>query len=92
MAGIVSFGLIHAVLLSGLLVITAQLGDLVESLIKRDAGVKDSGAFLQGHGGFLDRLDSYLFSGPVAYYYILWFVLQEGVVQDFQQVLTFISS
>ncbi len=76
------FTLVHALILSVLLVITAQLGDLSESLMKRDAGVKDSGGIFMGHGGLLDRLDSYLFCGALSYYYIHWIILQQGLSQE----------
>jgi phosphatidate cytidylyltransferase len=56
--------------------IAAQLGDLVESLIKRGAGVKDSGALLPGHGGMLDRIDAMLFAAPVLWYFVAWRVMQ----------------
>jgi phosphatidate cytidylyltransferase len=57
------------IVLTTVLNIAAQLGDLVESLIKRGAGVKDSGTILPGHGGMLDRIDALLFAAPVLWFY-----------------------
>lgn len=64
------------ILLTVALNIAAQLGDLVESLIKRGAGVKDSGTILPGHGGMLDRIDALLFAAPLLWYYAAWRVMQ----------------
>ncbi len=58
--------------LAPLLALSATLGDLCESFLKRGAGVKDASAAIPGHGGFLDRLDSVLFTVPLVYYWSLW--------------------
>ncbi len=60
----------HAVVLGILLGIAAVIGDLAESLIKREAGVKDSSTVLPGHGGALDLIDSLLFTAPLLYVYM----------------------
>jgi phosphatidate cytidylyltransferase len=64
------------ILLTVALNVFAQLGDLVESLIKRGAGVKDSGAILPGHGGMFDRIDALLFAAPVLWFSMAWRVMQ----------------
>lgn len=69
--------LLPIIALSIVLNIAAQLGDLVESLIKRGAGTKDSGAILPGHGGMLDRIDALLFAAPVLWCWAAWQVMTQ---------------
>jgi len=62
---------LHAVVLGPLTAFAAQAGDLAESVIKRAAGAKDSGDLIPGHGGMLDRVDSFVFAAPVVTLYVL---------------------
>jgi phosphatidate cytidylyltransferase len=61
---------LHAILLGVILSVAAVVGDLIESIFKREAGVKDSGRFFPGIGGILDLLDSLLFNAPIMYLYL----------------------
>jgi phosphatidate cytidylyltransferase len=67
--GLPALPLAHAIGLGAAVAVLGIVGDLDESLLKRWAGVKDSGTLFPGHGGMLDRLDSLLFGAPVLYYY-----------------------
>ena len=68
--------LLPIIVLSVIVNVAAQFGDLVESLIKRGATVKDSGSILPGHGGMLDRIDAMLFAVPVVWAYRAWQLMQ----------------
>jgi len=70
------FNMVHALILGIIIGVVAQLSDQVESLIKRDAGVKDSSSLIPGHGGMLDLLDSFILTAPVVYYYLVWVILK----------------
>jgi phosphatidate cytidylyltransferase len=67
--------LVHCMVTAILVAVVGQMGDLFESSLKRDVGVKDSGNALQGHGGALDRFDSLAFAAPIFYLYAVHFML-----------------
>lgn len=70
------FPLLHAIIAGVILSFAGVIGDLAESMWKRSAAVKDSGTLLPGHGGFLDRFDSILFTAPILYCY--WTLIVHG--------------
>jgi phosphatidate cytidylyltransferase len=74
-SSMIGMHLVHGIILGMIIGIVGQISDLVESLIKRDAGVKDSSNIIPGHGGILDRMDSFILTAPIMYYYLSWFVL-----------------
>jgi phosphatidate cytidylyltransferase len=70
------FPLVHAIIAGVILSVAGVIGDLAESMWKRSAAVKDSGTLIPGHGGFLDRFDSILFTAPILYCY--WTLIVHG--------------
>ncbi len=74
LGGLMGLPLFHSTILGLLVAVTGQLGDLWESALKREVGLKDSGNVIQGHGGVLDRFDSMAFAAPAFYLYYVTFI------------------
>jgi phosphatidate cytidylyltransferase len=66
---------LQAAIMGLLLGALPTLGDLGESMIKRQSGIKDSSDIMPGHGGFFDRIDSWIWGAPIGFYFLIWFVL-----------------
>ena len=73
--GVLDVSLIHAGILGLLAGSLPTLGDLGESMIKRQANIKDSGNLIPGHGGAFDRIDSWIWAGAIGFFYVTWFIL-----------------
>ena len=71
----IHIGVWHSLILGAIIGVLGQTGDLYESLIKRTYHVKDSSNILPGHGGILDRADSFILLAPVVYYYLAWLLV-----------------
>lgn len=82
-----TFSLQNAIIIGLIVGVIGPLGDLTESLFKRDAGIKDSSSILPGHGGMLDRFDSMLLIVPIVYIYLLltYLVANPGFINFFEK-------